>query len=173
MALSALLDGDQRVQAAGVGALPRPLPETARQAVIDTLLAWLIAGGPDLAAATARHLPNGAPDLAQGPLMAPASGADHPLAARIAATTASADLGASGDLITLLSSATQQARMVALKALTDMARGEGTRAPRPCWPPPSPATCLRPAPPWLRIRLRTALKSAPAGMMKPCAGAGA
>lgn len=83
-ALSALLDGDPRVQAAGVDALPRPLPETARQAVIDNLPAWLIAGG--------------------------------------------CDLGASGDLIALLSSAAQQVRMEALKALTDQARAGDARA---------------------------------------------
>ena len=120
LAIAALSDADEKVQAAALDRLQLPLEHQLHAALVDNLLAWLRSAGATLAAAAALSVARLAPNRADLALVDLADDATRPLEARIAAVEGLArleDPHATGRLIALLANPSQQIRMVALTAL--------------------------------------------------------
>lgn len=132
LALVALEDQNEDVQAEALARLPLPLPEDRHETIVDNTLAWLGTATAPLAVAAATRLPDLAPNRAEAPLHALAEDISRPLEARIAATEALARLRPAVDaarFAALLCNPARQVRVAALTHLRDMAgAGDATAA---------------------------------------------
>ncbi len=134
LALKALSDTDEAVQATALAYLDLPLEGDLQTSLIDNAIAWAHHGKEVLAIAAVRLLPQLAPDLAAITLPELAQDIERPLQLRLAAAVALSELGdlpATGALIVLLGNETQQVRTVALTrlaALSETGDGDATQA---------------------------------------------
>ncbi|WP_371223920.1 HEAT repeat domain-containing protein [Roseovarius sp. 2305UL8-3] len=134
LALKALSDPDEAVQATALAHQDLPLEGEQQTSLVDNAIAWAHHGKEVLAIAAVRLLPRLAPDLAATMLPDLAQDYKRPLQLRLAAVTALGDLAGlpvTGALIGLLGNETQQLRTVALTqlaALSEAGDDDATQA---------------------------------------------
>lgn len=122
LALAALGDAAEKVQAVALTHLAPPLEAALQQTLCANLRAWLSHAGSDLTVAAAGALARLDPTGALADLSALATDADRPLDARMAAAREIAtldDADATEVLVDLLGSPAAQVRLVALTGLRD------------------------------------------------------
>jgi HEAT repeat protein len=133
LAIKALSDQSELVQAAALEHLVLPVGDTLQASLIANVIAWTRLGKEKLAVAAARILPRLAPEQAAEPLLQLVRDTTRPLEARLAAVAALAkldDVSATERLIALMGNETQQVRAVALTQLVARCRsGDMTAAP--------------------------------------------
>lgn len=120
LAIKALSDDSQEVQAAALDHLVLPLEDDLQASLATNSIAWTRLGKEKLAVAAAKILPRLAPEQATEPLLDLVRDTARPLEARLAAVAALGELrdaSATERLISLMGNETQQVRTVALTQL--------------------------------------------------------
>lgn len=129
LAVLALADTSEKVQAIALNHLSLPLNENLAESLPANMAAWLISGEGALGTATARNWFRLFPKAAVGPLLDLVLDETRPLEARIAAVQELAgqqDEASTERLVSLLGDPAQQVRLASLTCLIDrVERGDG------------------------------------------------